>query len=79
MPMYNLIEYSSNYSKTAGSLWLYSNDKTTNFNAVIANSDSFKPFEYKARLLQNTMTQPATNETLKIETIAVSLKYLSNK
>ena len=23
MPMYNLIEYSSNYSKTSGSLWQY--------------------------------------------------------
>ena len=26
MPMYNLIEYSSNYSETAGSLWFYSKD-----------------------------------------------------
>ena len=23
MPMYNLIEYSDNYSKTSGSLWQY--------------------------------------------------------
>ena len=23
MPMYNLIEYSSNYSETTGSLWFY--------------------------------------------------------
>ena len=23
MPMYNLIEYSNNYSKTSGSLWQY--------------------------------------------------------
>ena len=26
MPMYNLIEYSDNYSKTSGSLWQYSKD-----------------------------------------------------
>ena len=26
MPMYNLIEYSDNYSKTSGSLWQYYND-----------------------------------------------------
>ena len=26
MPMYNLIEYSNNYSKTAGSLWQYCRD-----------------------------------------------------
>ena len=34
--MYNFIEYSSNYSKT-GSLWFYSKDETTNFDADIAN------------------------------------------
>ena len=26
MPMYNLIEYSDNYSKTSGSLWQYCRD-----------------------------------------------------
>ena len=26
MPMYNLIQYSGNYSKTSGSLWQYSKD-----------------------------------------------------
>ena len=26
MPMYNLIEYSDNYSKTPGSLWQYCKD-----------------------------------------------------
>ena len=26
MPMYNLIEYSNNYSKTSGSLWQYCKD-----------------------------------------------------
>ena len=37
MVMYNLIEYSSNYSETIGSLWLYSKDGATNFNANISN------------------------------------------
>ena len=36
MPMYNLIEYSDNYSKTSGSLWQYykddPNDNTTTLN-----------------------------------------------
>ena len=36
MPMYNLIEYSDNYSKTSGSLWQYykddPNDSITNLN-----------------------------------------------
>ena len=39
--MYNLIKYSSRYSKTTGSLWFYSNDEATNFNADIANYDNF--------------------------------------
>ena len=39
MPMYNLIEYSDNYSKTSGSLWQYYRDEP---NDDIANSESFK-------------------------------------
>ena len=39
MPMYNLIEYSNNYSKTWGSLWQhYKDDPKDN----IAQSESFK-------------------------------------
>ena len=44
MPVYNLIEYSSNYSETTGSIWFYSKDEETNFNADIANDSNFKPF-----------------------------------
>ena len=29
MSMYNLIEYNSNYSETTGSLWIYSEDEST--------------------------------------------------
>ena len=54
MPMYNLIEYSSNYSETTGSLWFYSKDEATNFNADIVNDDKSKSFKYKAKLLGNT-------------------------
>ena len=32
MPMGNVIEYSSNYSVTTGSLWFYSKDESNNFN-----------------------------------------------
>ena len=39
MPMYNLIEYSDNYSKTSGSLCQYYKDDT---NDTIKNSESFK-------------------------------------
>ena len=39
MPMYNLIEYSDNYSETSGSLWqYYKNDP----NDHLADSKSFK-------------------------------------
>ena len=37
MLMYNLIEYSSNYSETTGILWFYSKDEATNFDTDIAN------------------------------------------
>ena len=33
--MYNLREYSSNYTETTGSPWFYSKDEVTNFNADI--------------------------------------------
>ena len=36
MPLYNLLEYSSNYSNTTGSLWFYSKDEVINFDADIA-------------------------------------------
>ena len=39
MPMYNLIEYSNNYSKTSGSLWKYYKDDP---NDNITQSESFK-------------------------------------
>ena len=57
MSMYNLIEYNSNYSETAGSLWFYSKDKATDFNADIVNNNNFKTFKYMAKLLENTVAQ----------------------
>ena len=39
MPMYNLIEYSDNYSKKSGSLWQYYKDDPNN---NITRSESFK-------------------------------------
>ena len=39
MLMYNLIEYSHNYTKTSGSLWQYYRD---NPNDNILDSESFK-------------------------------------
>ena len=60
MPMYNMIECSPSYFETTGSLWIYSKDEATNFNVDIANND-FHSFEYKAKLLGNTVAQPTPN------------------
>ena len=59
MPMYNLIEYSSNYSETTGSIWFYSKDEATDFNINFENTDDFKSFNYKAKLLGNTVADGA--------------------
>ena len=39
MPMYNLIEYSDNYSDTLGSLWDFKRDERVG-NADVTNDDS---------------------------------------
>ena len=51
MPMYNLIEYSDNYSDTSGRLWQFKRDEVpaTNADSTINNSQSFK---YKAPLVR---------------------------
>ena len=51
MPMYNIIEYSNNYSKTSGSFWQYYRDDP---NDNITQSKSFK---YK---IKRTGKTPAT-------------------
>ena len=53
--MYNLIEDCSNYSDTTSKLWFHSKDEATNFNADIVNNNALKSFEYKAKLLDNTV------------------------
>ena len=44
--MYNLIEYSKNYSKTSGTLWNYTKDISAD---PITNSEFFK---YKASIIR---------------------------
>ena len=68
MPMYNLIEYSDNYSKTSGSLWQYYRDEA---NDNLADSESFKS---KIKITGKT---PAAGNEKDIE-IMVPLKYLSD-
>ena len=72
MPMYNLVEYSDNYSDTSGSLWHFKRYETTN-NADVSN-DNAPSFKYKANLIGNTEVNGPKNGVK----IAVSLKYLSS-
>ena len=77
LSMYNLIDYSLNYSDTADILWFQSKDEATNFDADIANIDAFNSLTYKAKFLGNTVVHGA-NGFLKNIKIALPLKYLSN-
>ena len=71
--MYNLIEYSGNYSDTSGSLWQFKRDKIVD-NADGTNDNNALSFKYKANLIGNTENNGTKNGVK----IAVSLKYLSN-
>ena len=62
MPMYNLLEYSKNYSKTSASLWNYYSDELTDEtndnnspNKNVINSYSFK---YKTSITGSSYNVP---------------------
>ena len=73
MPMYNLIEYSDNYSDTSGSLWDFKRDEIVN-NADVNNDNNAPSFKYKASIIGSTGNNGLKNGVK----IAVPLKYLSN-
>ena len=58
MPMYNLIEYSDNYSNTSGSLWQYCNDipAVNNNNATVnfAENNLTDSFNFKIKITGQT-------------------------
>ena len=80
MPMYNLIEYSDNYSKTSGSLWQYYKDipavDANNDNTIVNfNGDNTTDsFNFKAKITGQTNNDGEINGV----EIMVPLKYLSN-
>ena len=85
MPMYNLLEYSQNYSMTSGSLWNYYRDEIDD---VDDNTSDGKSFEYKTKIVGKTPQRLARpgNEgdadqrsvpTGKVE-VTIPPKYLSN-
>ena len=77
MPMYNLIEYSHNYSKTSGSFWQYCKDipaVNNNVNMVDLNgANATDSFNFKTKIT----TQTNHDGIINIE-IMVPLKYLRN-
>ena len=79
MLMYNLLEYSKNYSKTTGSFWNYYRDEPNsdvggaNNNRNYSIKDS-KSFDYKASIIGKL---EGNNTEKKIESV-VPLKHLSN-
>ena len=77
MPMYNLIEYSKNYSKTTGSFWNYYRDEP---NCGLGGADNnmnysdSKSFYYKTSITGKV----EGNNTEKEVEIVVPLKHVSN-
>ena len=72
MPMYDLIEYSDNYSDTSGSLWQFKRDEIEG--DIDLTVDSSLSFKYKSSFICN-LSQARTRNNVKI---AIPLKHLSN-
>ena len=89
-PIYNLLEYSKNYRKTAGSLWSYYRDEPNNPPATNYNANSIKnsaSSKYKTSITGKTSnanqengekTEQSNTKTKKNLKIALILKHLSN-
>ena len=58
--MYNLIEYSDNYSDTSGSLSDFKWDEIVD-NANVINDDNAPSFKYKASIIGNTENNGTKN------------------
>ena len=78
MLMYNLVEYSGNYSKTSGSLWQYCRDvPAINNNGGIVDfngANATDSFSFKTKITGQTDNNGRINNVK----IMVPLKYLSN-
>ena len=78
MPVYNLIEYRQNYSKTSESLWNYYKDDPTNGNEINHYLKS-KSFDYKSSVIGKLGGIDNENKVNK-ENVEINapLKHLSN-
>ena len=76
MSMYNLIEYSDNYSDASGNLWQFKRDGVPdNVDLTIDNSQWVK---YKATIVGETKDAVGGNSFVKHTKLVAPLKYLSN-
>ena len=82
MLMYNLLEYSDNFTMPPGSLWNYNRDEINddaneNVNNRINNNKTItsKSFEYKAKLIES---MPNDNNTLDFPEISIVLAVPGN-
>lgn len=57
-----MLRYNSNRSNTTCSLWFYFEDEVIKFNANITNTDGFKSFMYKAKIIKKIIAQPNKNQ-----------------
>ena len=77
MPIYNLIEYSDNYSKTSGSLWQYCKEMPAVNNAGdivdFNRANATDSFNFKTKITG----KPNNDGIINVE-VMVPLKYLSN-
>ena len=81
IPMYNLIEFSDNYSKTTGSLWQYCKDiPAVNDNVIMVILLFLTELMIPIHLILKSKIIGKTNDDGDIENveIMVPLKYLSN-
>ena len=78
MPMYNLVEYSDNYSKTSGSLWQYCKEIPAVNNAGdivdLNGANATDSFNFKTKITGHTNNDGIIDNV----EIMVPLKYLSN-
>ena len=72
--MYNLIEYSDNYSDSTASLYQFKRQETLDNNRF---NISISSFDYKSKLFGDT-TPEGGNAVWKNANIIVALKYISS-
>ena len=81
MPMYNLIEYSENYSKTSRSLWQYCKDiPAVNDDGTVIDfngANATDSFNFKIKITGQTAANN-NNSNIAGGVFLVPLKYLSN-